>query len=323
MSIAVLGAGAFGTALAISLSKDGRNVILWARDAVQADTMQKTRINTARLPNATLPEQIIVTSDISAIKDTQTVLLAVPVQQLAGFVERNKGALSNKTLVACCKGIDLQSGLGPTGVLKNALPSAKTAILTGPSFAHDIAIGLPTALTIACEDAGLGIHLQHALTTSNLRLYRSTDVTGAELGGALKNVIAIACGATIGAGLGESARAALITRGFAEMQRMARAVGATAETLSGLSGFGDLTLTCASEGSRNFRFGHSLGRNETFDPNITVEGAMTAKACLARAKDLNLDMPITAAVVAMIDGTLTLNEAMDSLLARPLKEETC
>ncbi|MEP5155154.1 NAD(P)H-dependent glycerol-3-phosphate dehydrogenase [Planktotalea sp.] len=323
MSIAIVGAGAFGTALAISLAKDGQDITLWARDTAQADAMQTTRVNAARLPNATLPEHITVSSNIDTIQGHQTVLLAVPVQKLAHFTEQNRDVLSGKTLVACCKGIDAKSGLGPTGVLQNALPDAKTAILTGPSFAHDIAIGLPTALTLACEDTHLGTQLQHDLTTSNLRLYRSDDVIGAELGGALKNVIAIACGATIGAGLGESARAALITRGFAEMQRMATAVGASYETLAGLSGFGDLTLTCASEGSRNFRYGLSLGRNETFDPNITVEGSMTAKACLTRAEKLNLDMPITAAVVAMIDGTLTLNEAMDSLLARPLKEETC
>lgn len=323
MTIAVLGAGAFGSALAISLAKSGQNVTLWARDPSHAEIMQNTRLNAARLPGILLPDGITVTADLDAIRNVKTVLLAVPVQQLARFVEQHKTTLLGKTLVACCKGIDLQSGLGPTGVMQRALPDAKTAILTGPSFAHDIAIGLPTALTLACADPALGAQLQHLLTTSNLRLYRSTDVIGAELGGALKNVIAIACGATIGAGLGESARAALITRGFAEMQRMAQTVGASPDTLAGLSGFGDLALTCASEGSRNFRFGLSLGRNETFDPNITVEGAMTAKACFERAQALALDMPITAAVVAMIDGTLTLNEAMDSLLARPLKEETC
>ena len=323
MSIAVLGAGAFGTALAISLARDGRDVLLWARDAGQADALQTARVNRARLPDVAFPKTLTVTSDFDAIDALNIVLIAVPMQQLADFARDHKAKLENKTLIACCKGIDLQTGLGPTAVLQSILPDTPRAILTGPSFAHDIAIGLPTALTLACSDKELGTQLQHDLSTSNIRLYRSTDVVGAELGGALKNVIAIACGAAIGAGLGESARAALITRGFAEMQRMAQAIGALPETLAGLSGFGDLALTCASEGSRNFRFGLSLGRGEVFDPKVTVEGVATAKACLARAEKLNLDMPITAAVVAMIDGTLTLKEAMDTLLARPLKEETC
>ncbi len=323
MSIAGLGAGAFGTALAISLARDGRDVLLWARDDGPADAMQNARRNSARLPDAAFPDTLTATAKLDSIKAFQTLLIAIPMQQLAEFVRANAATLEGKTLVACCKGIDLNTGLGPTAVLKATLPDTPCAVLTGPSFAHDIAIGLPTALTLACENAALGAQLQQELSTANIRLYRSSDVIGAELGGALKNVIAIACGAAIGAGLGESARAALITRGFAEMQRMAQAVGAMPETLAGLSGFGDLALTCASEGSRNFRFGLALGRGETFDPNITVEGAATAKACLARAQTLKLDMPITAAVVAMIDGTLTLKEAMDSLLARPLKEETC
>jgi len=323
MSIAVLGAGAFGTALAISLAREGTDVTLWARDETLAKQMQKDRTNTARLADAQFPKSLTVTLEIETINDIQTVLIAVPMQNLSQFVQDHRSHLNGKTLVACCKGIDLGSGLGPNGVLQNHLPNSKTAVLTGPSFAHDIAKGLPTALTLACADPALGTDLQKQLSTSNLRLYRSTDVAGAELGGALKNIIAIACGAAIGAGLGESARAALITRGFAEMQRMAKALGAEPETLSGLSGFGDLALTCASTGSRNFRFGHALGTGEAFDPTTTVEGAATAQACLIRARDLAIEMPITAAVVAMIDRTITLNEAMDSLLARPLKEEIC
>ena len=323
MSVAVLGAGAFGTALAISMAREGQSVTLWARNPEHAKAMQSQRVNTLRLPDATFPQTLSVTSEIDSIKAVQTLLLATPMQQLAGFAHANKGALTGKSLVACCKGIDLETGDGPTQVLKKILPQNALAILTGPSFAHDIARGLPTALTLACEDARRGSQLQNQLSTSNLRLYRSTDVIGAELGGALKNIIAIACGATIGAGLGESARAAIITRGFAEMQRMAQAIGARPETLAGLSGFGDLALTCASEGSRNFRFGLSLGRNERFDPDVTVEGAATAKATLERAKELGIEMPITAAVVAMIAQTITLKDAMETLLTRPLKEETC
>ena len=323
MSIAVLGAGAFGTALAISMAREGQNVTLWARNSEHAQKMQNERVNSVRLLDATFPETLSVTSDIDTIKANQMLLLAVPMQQLSDFVTTHEIALNGKTLVACCKGIDLKTGNGPAQVLTTIFPDSFPAILTGPSFAHDIARGLPTALTLACEDAALGAQLQKQLSTSNLRLYRSTDVIGAELGGALKNVIAIACGATIGAGLGESACAAIITRGFAEMQRMAQSVGARPETLAGLSGFGDLALTCVSEGSRNFSFGLSLGRDEPFDPNITVEGAATAKATLKRATKLGIEMPITAAVVAMITQTSTLKDAMETLLARPLKEETC
>lgn len=321
MSIAVLGAGAFGTALAISLARDGRVVTLWGRDAVQVADMQTARENTARLPGDRFPDTLHVTSDIGTIKGISTILLTVPMQQLAGFVAAHKGILTGKKLVACCKGIDLERGVGPVSILRHILPDTPGAILTGPSFAHDIAKGLPTALTLASE--GNGAALQDALSTANIRIYRTTDVIGAELGGALKNVIAIACGAAIGAQLGDSARAALITRGFVEMQRMALALGAERETLAGLSGLGDLVLTCTSHGSRNFRYGHALGAKDAFDPTMTVEGVATAKASLIRAKKLSIDMPITGAVVALIDKTITIDQAMDALLARPLKEETC
>jgi glycerol-3-phosphate dehydrogenase (NAD(P)+) len=224
-------------------------------------------------------------------------------------------------LVACCKGIELTTGLGPIEVMREALPEARHALLTGPSFAADIAKGLPTALTLACADPDLGKSLQQSLNTTNLRLYRTTDTLGAEIGGALKNVIAIACGAVIGAGLGDSARAALMTRGYAEMQRLARHLGAEADTLAGLSGFGDLALTCTSTLSRNYRLGLALGRGEVFDPTVTVEGAATAHATDAKARAIGLDMPITACVVGLLDGKLTLDAAMTALLTRPLKEE--
>jgi glycerol-3-phosphate dehydrogenase (NAD(P)+) len=219
--------------------------------------------------------------------------------------------------------MDVATGLGPTGLIARSCPDTTSAILTGPSFARDIALGLPTALTLACGGEAVGAALQAALSTPTLRLYRSTDPVGAELGGALKNVIAIGCGAVMGAGLGESARAALMTRGFAEMNRLAPALGARPETLAGLSGFGDLALTCTSAQSRNYRYGESLGRGADFDPAITVEGAATARAVLARARALGIDMPVTAAVVALVAGELRVTEAMDMLLSRPLKEERC
>ena len=318
--ISVLGAGAFGTALAVSLAQKSP-ITLWTHNANHADEMTRSGENARRLPGIRLSNAISVTSDISALPPDAPCLLAVPMQRLRGLLDTQGTALAGRPLVACCKGIELNSGLSPTQLIREFLPDANAAMLTGPSFATDIAGGLPTALTLACEDPRTGELLQGLLSTPNLRIYRTTDVVGAELGGALKNVMAIACGAVMGAGLGESARAALMTRGFAEMLRMAQALGANPETLAGLSGFGDLALTCTSDQSRNYRFGQCLGRNEPFDPEITVEGAATARAVLTRVSDLNIEMPITQSVVALAAGKLHVNQAMDMLLARPLKEE--
>ncbi|WP_166417806.1 NAD(P)H-dependent glycerol-3-phosphate dehydrogenase [Cochlodiniinecator piscidefendens] len=317
MSISIIGAGAFGTALAISLSRDGQPVTLWARKGAEA--MQTSRKNGARLPGVPLPDSLTVTSDFATATRADTLLLAVPMQSLNSVLETNSDCFSHKTLVACCKGIDLKNLRGPTALISQTVPNATAAILTGPSFAADIARGLPTALTLAC--ATDTDELQQQLSTSNLRLYRTTDTTGAELGGALKNVVAIACGIAIGAGLGESARAAVMTRGYAEMQRLAAALGARSETLSGLSGFGDLALTCTSEQSRNYRFGVSLGQGKTFDAAVTVEGAATSKAVSNLAKTQNIDLPIATTIAALLDQNLTVEAAITALLSRPLKKE--
>lgn len=316
MSIAVFGAGAFGTALAISLAQNGP-VMLWARDVSE---MQNTR-QSPRLPGVTLPGAVHIVGDIDVALEAETILLSVPMQRLSGLMDRIERALTGKTLVACCKGVDLRTGLGPTGILHAAKPMATAAILTGPSFAADIARGLPTALTLACSNDAVGKIVQHQLSTPSLRLYRSTDVIGAELGGALKNVMAIACGAAIGAGLGDSARAALMTRGFAEMTRFAAAQGARPETMAGLSGLGDLALTCTSDLSRNYQLGLALGRKETFDPSVTVEGAATAQAMDRIAIDTGLSLPICHAVAALTQGRVTVDDVMTQLLSRPLKEE--
>ena len=309
--IAVLGSGAFGAALATTLSRNGP-VVLWGRS-------QQGRM-IRQLPGLVLPDAVTVTDDLARTDGPDTVLLALPMQVLAGFVAEQAARLSGRRLVACCKGVDLHSGLGPVEILA-ALPGPAPAVLTGPSFAADIARGLPTALTLACTDDALGAALQAQLSTPALRLYRSTDVIGAELGGALKNVIAIAAGVVIGAGLGDSARAALMTRGYAEMQRFALTRGARAETLAGLSGFGDLVLTCTSDHSRNFRFGRALGAGEAFDTTTTVEGAATARAVAALAQAQGLDMPVSAMVAALVDGKVAVADAMQALLTRPLKQE--
>ncbi len=320
MSVSILGSGAFGTALAISLVGNGP-VTLWSRSAEQAKAMQDNRINKSRLPDVVLPDAITVTSEIAAATENNVLLVSVPMQQLRHALQEHAAVLAGKTLVACCKGIELSSGLGPISVIRETIPDVRPALLTGPSFADDIARGLPTALTLACADADLLGTLQAELTTANLRLYRTTDVIGAELGGALKNVIAIGCGAAIGAGLGDSARAALMTRGFAEMQRFALMRGAQPETLMGLSGLGDLVLTCSSELSRNYRFGLCLGRNEPFDTTTTVEGVATARAMADIAKAEGLDMPISATVADLSQGAYSVAQAIETLLNRPLKEE--
>lgn len=312
MKIAILGAGAFGGALAVALGRE-RPVTLWGRG------LEGRQI--ARLPGITLPEAVSVTPDLAAIAPADAVLLALPMQALSAFTAEHAALLRGKALVACCKGVDLRTGLGPVELLAQLEGGRAPAVLTGPSFAADIARGLPTALTLACTDETLGAQLQHALSTPVLRLYRSTDVIGAELGGALKNIVAIAAGVVIGAGLGDSARAALMTRGYAEMQRFALARGARPETLAGLSGFGDLVLTCTSQLSRNFRFGQALGAATPFDASQTVEGVATAKAVAQIAAKDGIDMPISTMVAALVDGTVTLGAAIQSLLTRPLKQE--
>lgn len=320
MKIAVIGSGAFGTALAVSLARKGP-VVLWSRSKDQVGDMLRDRVNHTRLPDAVLPTEVRPTSDFGELSDSDIILLSVPMQKLRTVLQSHPDLPEHSTLVACCKGIELDTGLGPVSVIRQEKPQHQPALLTGPSFAADIASGLPTALTLACETPELGQSLQHALTTETLRLYRTTDLTGAEIGGALKNVMAIACGAVIGAGLGNSARAALMTRGYAEMARFAVASGAQPETLNGLSGFGDLALTCTSEQSRNFRLGQSIGSGETFDPSVTVEGAATAIAVSAKAEKMAVEMPITKAVAALVQQKNTLSRVMSELMARSLKEE--
>ncbi len=315
--IAVIGAGAFGTALAVALAQVGP-VTLWARNGAAA--LAETR-RSPRLPDVVLPDWVAPTAHLADCRDADAVLLAVPMQSLRGFLREHGPHLPKVPMIACCKGIDLQSGHGPSDVIQECLPGAIPAVLTGPSFAADIATLLPTALTLACTDDDVGRLLQETLSTPTLRLYRSMDVKGAELGGALKNVIAIGCGVVMGAGLGTSARAALMTRGFAEIQKLATALGAHPGTLQGLSGFGDLALTCTSDMSRNFRFGEALGAGRPFDVTQTVEGVATAQAVKNIAARLCLDLPVCTMVANLAAKELDVQSAMETLLARPLKAE--
>ncbi|MGA0615667.1 NAD(P)H-dependent glycerol-3-phosphate dehydrogenase [Paracoccus sp. KR1-242] len=314
MTVSIIGAGAFGTALAVTLSAKVP-VSLWARGMDWAPTRENPR-----LPGVRLPDDITLTGDLD-VALAETVLLALPAQVLGGFLAEHAARLDGRNLVSCAKGIDLGTLTGPSALIAATCPAATRAVLTGPSFAADIARGLPTALTLACDDASAAESLQRQLSTPSLRLYRTSDVTGAELGGALKNVIAIAAGAAIGAGYGDSARASIITRGFAEMVRLATALGARPETLSGLSGLGDLVLTCTSEQSRNFRYGLALGAGRDFAPGTTVEGAATARAVAALAPRLGVELPVSGLVAGLAEGRVAMEHALDILLNRPLKEE--
>ncbi|OYV37818.1 MAG: glycerol-3-phosphate dehydrogenase [Acidocella sp. 20-61-6] len=318
--IGVLGAGAWGTALAVLAAKHGAPVALWARDANRAAMIESAR-ETPRLPGIKLPPSLRVSGDYPAV---DILLLCVPMQHLR---ETLRGLPPQRgTLVLCCKGLELGTGLLPPEVLEAVLPGQKMAVLTGPNFAHEIAAGLPAASVLASADAPLRAALINALRSDTLRLYGSADVMGAALGGAAKNVIAIAAGVVMGAGLGENARAALITRGIAEIARLAAALGGKAETISGLSGLGDLLLTCTGMSSRNYSLGLALGKGETLGTILqsrtsVTEGVATAPALLARAQQADVEMPITEAVAALLAGESGVRETMRTLMGRALKDE--
>ena len=317
--IVVAGAGAFGTAMACALSANGP-VTLLARDERAASEIQSSRVNAARLPGVHLDERISVTADTGCLSTADIILLAIPSGSVAQFTSRHLSE-SRQPLVACCKGLDIDSGKGPTGLIADAAPRSTPAILTGPSFAEEIGKGLPTAVTLACSGETAGLELQRRLSTPNLRLYFTPDTVGAEVGGALKNVIAIAAGATIGAGFGESARAAILTRGFEEMRKVGTKLGADPTTLAGLSGLGDLILTGMSEKSRNYRYGLSKGAGEMESSGETVEGVRSASAIKRLLGDDEEGFPILSLTARFVEDEITPNEAFSTLLARPLRQE--
>ena len=310
--IGILGAGAFGTALGVALALGGRQVALWGRDTARQRAIEAARENRAHLPGIALPDTLRAVTEPPQAPVT---LLAVPTQALRASLSevRPRGML-----VLCCKGVEHGTGLLPSQVVQDVLPGSAFAVLTGPSFAVDIAAGKPTALTLAAT-GGDAPDLQGMLATPTLRPYLTDDMIGAQLGGALKNVVAIAAGVVMGAGLGESARASVMTRGFAEMGRLAQRRGARPETLSGLSGFGDLVLTCTSAQSRNYGHGLALGAGRPPAPGITVEGVMTAHALAADPQAG--DMPIASMVSALLAGRVSLAQAQAQLMARPLRRE--
>ncbi|TWB07297.1 NAD(P)H-dependent glycerol-3-phosphate dehydrogenase [Bradyrhizobium stylosanthis] len=320
-SVAVIGAGAWGTALALVAARAGRSVTLWARNAEHAARIASTRDN-PRLPGVRIAPEIVVTSDLAEASRAEMLLIATPAQHLRGTVNMLASHLAKPVpVVACAKGIEHGTHKFMTDVIAEAAPHAQPAILSGPSFADDVARGLPTAVTLAARDDALASSLVLALGSSTFRPYHSTDIRGVEIGGAAKNVLAIAAGIVVGRKLGASAHAALTTRGFSELARLGRACGARAETLSGLSGLGDLLLSCSTAQSRNFALGIALGRGEAAPAGKLAEGAFTAPVLVELAAAASVDMPVSQAVAAILDNRLTIDAAIEGLLTRPFKAE--
>jgi len=323
--IAVIGAGAFGTALATVIALTGRNdVVLVGRDAALMADLRADRVHDAALPGIVLPDRLEFSAEAEAVADADIVLFAMPSQAQADAA-RHYGPYLAKgaAIVTCAKGIDRITGALLTDVLERELPEHSVAALSGPGFAADIARGLPTAMVVAAADMAIAERLAVAISGRTFRLYPSDDRIGVQLGGALKNVLAIACGIVEGCGIGDSARAALISRGLAEMSRFVGAQGGQAETVRGLSGLGDLVLTATSHQSRNLRFGIALGRGEPRGAlgGTLVEGALAASTASRLAGELDVEMPITLAVAAIIDGTLGIADAIEGLMTRPITTE--
>ncbi len=322
--VGIVGAGAWGTALAAVMRQIHGDALIWAREAEVVESINKDRENRLFLPGKTLADGIRATGDLTEMANCHALLLVTPAQHLRATLAALPKA--DKPIILCCKGIEAETQLLMSEVAAEARPDSPIAVLSGPTFAHEVAAGKPTAITLAAKSEALGAQLTRLIAAPAFRPYWSSDVVGAEIGGAVKNVLAIGCGVVDGAGLGLNARAALIARGFAEMQRYGLARGALPETLAGLSGLGDLVLTCSSESSRNFALGRGLGQGQTAaslmaDRRTVAEGASTAPVLLQSAQRLGVEMPIVEAVCALLAGAATVGHVVEALLSRPLKAE--
>jgi len=327
--IGIIGAGAWGTALALSCARAGHAVSLWVREPELAETMRRRRENVRYLPDIALPGAIMPTNDLGEAAAGEVLLLVTPAQTTREMLRALKmvGAVDEKPLVLCAKGIEVATGEFLSDVVREEAPAFTPFVLSGPSFAIEVAKNLPAAVTLAGEDIERARELARLLAHPRFRIYSSDDIIGVQLGGALKNVLAIACGIVAGMGLGDSARAALLTRAFAEMRRLGRALGAREETLSGLSGLGDLMLTATSAKSRNYTLGEELGRGRSLDEvmgeRITVaEGVFTAQIVTRMAQEHGVDMPVSEAVRRVVTGQSKPVEEVEWLLSRPLRDET-
>jgi glycerol-3-phosphate dehydrogenase (NAD(P)+) len=323
--VSVLGAGAFGTALALAFARAGRDVTLWGRDAERMAEMAASRQCGPVLPGLALEARVNPIADLARAATAPVIVIAVPAQALRQVCEALATIMTpGHAVISAAKGIEQRSGHFVTEVMADELGPQRFGVLSGPSFATDIARGLPTAVSLAMADAADAGALAAHLGSSGFRIYHSTDVRGVEIGGAAKNVLAIAAGIVAGLGLGESARAAIVTRGFAELRRFAASLGAQPETLMGLSGLGDLLLTASSAQSRNFSLGLALGQSKPLEQargTKLAEGAFTAEALDDMARARQIDMPIVAGVRAILDGKLGVKDAMSALMARPFREE--
>jgi glycerol-3-phosphate dehydrogenase (NAD(P)+) len=318
--IAVIGAGAWGTALANAAARAGREVILWGRDPAAVATLAATREG-PRLTGIRLDERVAATGALADVAGADAVLLVVPAQDLrTAAMALSAHVRGGVPVVACAKGIERGTHKFMTEVIAEELPASMPAILSGPSFATDVARGLPTAVTLACAVEAIATMLTQALGSLTFRPYHTTDVRGVEIGGAAKNVLAIGAGIVEGRKLGASATAALVTRGFAELARFGRALGARPETLTGLSGLGDVVLSCSSPQSRNFSLGIALGQGRKPEAKL-AEGAFTAAALVELANEKHVEMPIATAAAAVLDGSLSVDAAIESLMARPFRAE--
>jgi glycerol-3-phosphate dehydrogenase (NAD(P)+) len=322
--IGVIGGGAWGTALAQVAASEGREVLLWAREPDVVEAINGQHENAVFLPGSKLHETVRATGDLADLAQCSAWLVVTPAQHMRSVLEA--APRSEVPLVLCSKGIEERSGSMLHHVAAEARPAAPIAVLSGPTFAHEVAAGLPTAVTLAAEDQGLGEMLRDRIARPTFRIYVSDDVAGAEIGGAVKNVLAIACGVVDGKGLGQNARAALIARGFAEMTRFGLANGARRETLVGLSGMGDLVLTCSSTSSRNFSLGKGIGEGRSAaelmaDRKTVAEGAFTAPVLARLAERMGIDMPVVAAVAKLLSGEANVDEVLQELLSRPPRAE--
>jgi len=324
MKLGIIGGGAWGTALAQVASVGGRETLLWALESDVVEAVNSRHENPIFLAGVSLSPAIRATSDLTQLDGCDAWLVVTPAQHMRSILERASDC--EKPLVLCAKGIEEKSGQLLHKVAKEACPGAQVAVLSGPTFAHEVAKGLPTAVTLAADDAALAEQLRDRIKQPTFRIYVSDDLAGAEIGGAVKNVLAIACGVVEGKGLGQNARAALIGRGFAEMTRFGLAFGAKRETLTGLSGLGDLVLTCSSTSSRNYSLGKGIGEGRSAaellsDRKTVAEGAFTAPVLARLARERGIDMPIVEAVDALIAGHANVDEVLGGLLSRPSKSE--
>ncbi|TGQ74769.1 NAD(P)-dependent glycerol-3-phosphate dehydrogenase [Mesorhizobium sp. M00.F.Ca.ET.186.01.1.1] len=320
--ITVLGGGAWGTALALAMLRAGHAATLWARDADTVAAIGRGE-NSRYLPGIVLEPGITATGDIgAALNGADCVLAVTPAQSLRAMLALARGHMpAGVPLVLCAKGIERDTGALLSAIVEEMLPQNPVAALSGPSFATDVARGLPTAVVVAARDEALAAELAALFSAQNLRCYSSDDLIGVEIGGALKNVFAIAAGAVTGAGLGASAQAAMVTRGFVELRRIGAAFGARPETLMGLSGLGDLLLTCSSAQSRNFAYGLALGQGKSLAGLPLAEGVPTAAIAARIAAERQIEAPIISAVAAILDGKVTIGQAVTALMTRPLKTE--